>query len=78
MIQDQDKLNCDLAYMTSFWRETNWFRPKKEKSLKESSWFGESKCKLGSNVAHFLGFYLFIYLLNFFRIGFLTFVAQIM
>jgi len=30
MIQDQYKLNCDLAYMTSFWRETNWFKPKKE------------------------------------------------
>jgi hypothetical protein len=24
------KSNCDLAYMTSFWRETNWFKPKKK------------------------------------------------
>jgi hypothetical protein len=51
------KSNCDLAYMTSFWRETNWFKPKK-KGLKESSWFGKPKCKL-SKVVHFFAFLLF-------------------
>jgi hypothetical protein len=29
-VQDQDKSNCDLAYMASFWRETNWSEHKKE------------------------------------------------
>ncbi len=41
--------------MASFWRETNWFGPKKN-NLKESSWFGEPKCNLRSEGAHFLFF----------------------
>ncbi len=39
--------------MASFWRE-NQLVQTKNKSLKESSWFG--KCKLGSKVVHFFIF----------------------
>jgi hypothetical protein len=44
--------------MASFWRENQLVQTKKK--LKGSSWFGESKGKLGSKVAHFfiLGFFL--------------------
>jgi hypothetical protein len=47
--------------------------PDPKKSLKESSWFGEPKCKLGSKVVHSIVFFFF----SFFII-FLTLVAQIM
>jgi hypothetical protein len=42
-----------------------------KKSLKEISWFGEPKCKLGSKVAHFFVF-------RFFSLFSLTLVAQIL
>jgi hypothetical protein len=32
----------------------------KKKSFKESSWFGEPKCKLVSKVVHFLNIYIFL------------------
>jgi hypothetical protein len=54
-VKDQDKSNCDLAYMTSFWRESQLVQSKK-KILKKSSWFGESNHKLSSTVAHFFNF----------------------
>ncbi len=57
---DQEKSNCDLIYMASFWRETNRSRLKK-KNLKESSWFGEPKRKLRSKVVHFFIFFLVFY-----------------
>jgi hypothetical protein len=38
---DQDKSNCDLVYMASFWRENQIGIDPKKKTLKESSWFGE-------------------------------------
>ncbi len=38
--------------MTSFWRE-NQLVPTIKKNLKDSSWFGEPKCKFGSNIARF-------------------------
>jgi hypothetical protein len=45
-VQDQDKWNCDLTYI---WEGKpiglDW-----KKNLKESLWFGELKCKLGSKV----------------------------
>jgi hypothetical protein len=52
-VKDQDKSNCDLAYMTSFCTENQLVQTRK-KSFKESSWFGKSKCRLRSKVAHFL------------------------
>jgi hypothetical protein len=63
MVQDQGKSSCDLTYMTSFWRETNWSGFFK-KSLKESSWFKETKCKLWSKVAHFFVFLFFTVFFN--------------
>jgi hypothetical protein len=62
-VKDQDKSNCDLApirkcllIMALFWRESFGLDPKK--NLKESSWFGERKCKLGFKVGHFYCFLL--------------------
>jgi hypothetical protein len=52
----KDKSNCDLAYVTSFWRENQLVQTKKN-SLKESSWFREPKCKVGSKVAQFFVFW---------------------
>jgi len=43
----------------------------KKISFKESSWFGEPKCKLGFKVAHFLGIFVFFIVLK-------TFIAQIL
>jgi hypothetical protein len=43
----------------------------KKNNLKESSWFGELKCELGSKVVHFFVILLFL-------IVFFTLVAQIM
>jgi len=40
MVQNQNKSNCDLTYMASFWKENQLVQTKKI-SLKESSWFGE-------------------------------------
>jgi hypothetical protein len=37
--------------MTSFWKENQFVSTNKKKSLKENSWFGVPKCKLGSKVA---------------------------
>jgi hypothetical protein len=33
-VQDQDKSNCDLACLTSLWRENKLVQPQKEKKLK--------------------------------------------
>jgi len=30
-VQDQDKSNCDLAYMASFWRENKLVQTEKKK-----------------------------------------------
>jgi hypothetical protein len=49
-VKDQDKSNCDLVYMALFGRESLGLDQKK--TLKESSWFGKPKCKLGSKVGH--------------------------
>ncbi len=35
-----------------FGGKTNWFGTHKKTSLKENSWFGKPKCKLGSKVVH--------------------------
>jgi hypothetical protein len=40
MVQNQNKSNCDLTDMASFWKENQLVQTKKI-SLKESSWFGE-------------------------------------
>jgi hypothetical protein len=66
------KTNQILIWPTwhHFGGKKNWSGPKK-KSLKESSWLGEPKCKLGSKVIHFFVFcfyfHVFFYLccLNF-------------
>jgi hypothetical protein len=72
-VQDQDKSNCDLAYMASFCRKNQLVETKKN-SLKESSWFGEPKCKLGLKVVHsFVFFFVLLFSLLFF-----TLVVQIM
>jgi hypothetical protein len=72
-VWDQNKSNCDLAYMASFWKENQLVQMKKrkEKRLKESSWFGEPKCKLRIKVAHFFVF-------SFFSLFSFNFVVQIM
>jgi len=44
--------------MASFWRENQLVWTKK-KTFKESSWFGEPKCKLRSKVVHFFVFFFF-------------------
>jgi hypothetical protein len=56
--------------MASIWKENQLVQTKKM-SLKESSWFGEPKCKLGSKVVH-----LFIYC--YFPPYYFKLVAQIM
>jgi hypothetical protein len=33
-VQDQDKSGCDLAYVTSLWRENKLVQTQKEKKLK--------------------------------------------
>jgi hypothetical protein len=58
-VHDQDESNRDLAYMISFWSKNQLVWTKK--SLKESSWFGEPKCKLESKVAYFFGFWFFFH-----------------
>jgi hypothetical protein len=42
--------------MASFWRENQLVWTKEKNSLKESTWFGEPKCKLGFQLAHFFNF----------------------
>jgi hypothetical protein len=44
--------------MALFWKENQLVWTKK-KSFKESSWFGEPKCKLRSKVVHFFVFFFF-------------------
>jgi hypothetical protein len=34
MVQDQDKSNCDLAYMTLFWRENQLVGMKKKRAYR--------------------------------------------
>ncbi len=55
----QSGVATDLVYMASFWKE-NQLVQTKEKSLKESSWFGKPKCNLGFKVAHFFVFCSFL------------------
>jgi hypothetical protein len=62
--EDQDKSNCDLAYMTSSWMENQVVQTRK-KSFKESSCFEKSRCKLGSKVAHFFVIFALFYFLTF-------------
>jgi hypothetical protein len=65
-VQDQDKSNCDLAYMALFWRKNQLVRTKKKKKLKK-------ECKLGLKVVHCFVFVFFALFINFF-----TLVTQIM
>jgi hypothetical protein len=44
MVKDQKVANSGYNLHGTIWRVTNWVRPKKQ-----SSWFGEPQCKLGSN-----------------------------
>jgi hypothetical protein len=60
-VHDQEKSNYDLVYMTSFWRENQLVQTKK--NLKESSGFGEPKCKLQSKVAHLFVYFFHCFLL---------------
>jgi hypothetical protein len=34
-VWDQNKSNCDLAYMASFWRKTNWSGKKEKRKRKK-------------------------------------------
>ncbi len=45
--------------MASFWRENQLVWNKEKNSSKESTWFGEPKCKLGFQVANFFVFFFF-------------------
>ncbi len=54
--KQRSKTNTNPFVILFTWHQfggkTNWFGTKKKTSLKENSWFGESKCKLGSKVVH--------------------------
>ncbi len=52
------KSNCDLVYMASFWRETNWFGPKKRALRRAHGLENQS-------VAHFFIKFFFLLLFSF-------------
>jgi hypothetical protein len=54
-VHDQDESNCDFSLHDIILEEKSIGLHKK--SLKESSWLGEPKCKLKSKVAYFFGFF---------------------
>ncbi len=56
MILFKRNWNHPKHIMASFWSENQLVRTKKKKTLQESSWFGEPKCKLVSKVVHFFCF----------------------
>jgi hypothetical protein len=64
--------------MASFWKENQSIQTKK-RSLKDSSWFGEPKCKLGSKVAHlFIYFIVFlVFLFNFVKMKDMLWIEDI-
>jgi hypothetical protein len=53
-VQDQDKSNCDFAYMASFWRKNQLVQTKKKNGV-----LGFEEYKLGFKVALFLIFFSF-------------------
>jgi hypothetical protein len=63
------KTNWGGIYMAPFWREIQLVWTKKWSS-KESSWFGEPRCKLGSKVGSSTVFQCFLLFSLFFKVFF--------